>query len=242
MPKYRSLTGKLLNDLWGVGAKHALYREDGKWYHQLLEFPGALFDANGYVIFQTEREYIESPYLQIHEDVHLSKGISSMPNYVRITEKTQLQAISQTVKKVSEKQNPYDTRKKIALEKPKGQLDVRRNLVEGERIIRDTKVSLWVKYIHEYKCQICGTALQIGSNQLYAEAHHIRPLGNKHNGSDVVENIMCVCPNHHALLDLGAIFIDLTTLDFVDGHEINPEYIAYHNAIICAKMSKSNSK
>jgi 5-methylcytosine-specific restriction protein A len=46
--KTYNLTGKELNRLWKVNAKHALYREDGRWYHQLQEFPGVLFDANGF--------------------------------------------------------------------------------------------------------------------------------------------------------------------------------------------------
>jgi 5-methylcytosine-specific restriction protein A len=235
MLKTRSFTGKYLNELWAVGVKHALYREDGKWYHQLLEFPGALFDANGYVVFETERDYLASPHLQIQQDVHLSEGISAMPNYIRITEKSQLQLISQTAKKVSEKQKLYKAKKRPATNKPQGRLEIQRNLVEYERIIRDTKVSSWVKYVHEFKCQICGTALEIGDNEFYAEAHHIKPLGNNHRGADVVENIMCVCPNHHALLDLGVLYIELSQLRSVEGHEINPEYITYHNTIIYKK-------
>jgi len=47
--------GRDLNELWQVGALHALYREDGKWYEHLERFPGALFDYNGYVIFKTKK-------------------------------------------------------------------------------------------------------------------------------------------------------------------------------------------
>lgn len=86
MANPNKISGKYLNVLWNVGAKHALYREDGKWYHQLRNFPGALFDANGYVIFETEKDYLESPYLQIQQDLHVINGISTMPGYIRITE------------------------------------------------------------------------------------------------------------------------------------------------------------
>ncbi len=75
----------MLNDLWGVGAEHALYREDGRWYHQLKRFPGALFDSNGYVLFQTEEEYQRSPYLQRTQDLHVDRGIVAIPGYVRIS-------------------------------------------------------------------------------------------------------------------------------------------------------------
>jgi len=80
------VTGRRLNEEWKVGARHALYREDGRWYHQLNQFPGALFDASGYVLFETEEDYRNSGYLQIAQDVHVPDGISSMPNYVRVRE------------------------------------------------------------------------------------------------------------------------------------------------------------
>lgn len=38
----------------------------------------------------------------------------------------------------------------------------------------------------------------------YAEAAHIRALGSPHNGPDVIENVLCLCPNHHVLFDNGA--------------------------------------
>jgi hypothetical protein len=77
------VTGKQLNRKWKVGAKHALYRESGDWYHCLDNFPGALFDRYGYVLFDTQNEFLSSPYLQIGERVHVPGGISQIPGYVR---------------------------------------------------------------------------------------------------------------------------------------------------------------
>ena len=78
------LTGKRLNTEWNVRAKHALYREDGKWYHLLQDFPGALFDKNGYVLFSTKEQYMTCGYLQIKEEIHVPDGISSIPGYIKI--------------------------------------------------------------------------------------------------------------------------------------------------------------
>lgn len=78
----KRMTGRYLNSLWKVKALHALYREDGRWYHHLSRFPGALFDANGYVVFRTREEYDRSPYLQHGEDLHVIEGIATMPNYI----------------------------------------------------------------------------------------------------------------------------------------------------------------
>lgn len=105
----------------------------------------------------------------------------------------------------------------------------RRIEIVENRIIRDTALSREVKLLHSFKCQICGYALQLSADEYYAEAHHIIPLGNPHNGPDCKDNIICVCPNHHALLDYGAIPLDLASLLTCDGHEISAESIVYHN-------------
>lgn len=97
------------------------------------------------------------------------------------------------------------------------------------RILRDTAVAKYVKDLHDYKCQICGHTIVLAGGYRYAEAHHIRPLGGGHNGPDVIGNILCVCPNHHAELDFGASRIRLASLHCASGHTIEPEYVAYHN-------------
>ena len=80
------MNGKTLNRKWNVGAKHALYRATGDWYHCLEHFPGALFDVNGYVLFKTEEEFRSCHYLQIQSDVHVPNGISNIPSYVKVSE------------------------------------------------------------------------------------------------------------------------------------------------------------
>ncbi len=72
------------------------------------------------------------------------------------------------------------------------------------RIVRDTKQSRHVKEIHEYKCQVCALRLETAAGA-YAEGAHIKPLGEPHNGPDSSTNILCLCPNHHVLFDLGAL-------------------------------------
>ena len=75
--------GAMLNRRWGIGAKHALFSSQGNWYHQLRDFPGALCDPDGYILFATERDFRECPYLQIKKDVNLDGCISRIPGYVR---------------------------------------------------------------------------------------------------------------------------------------------------------------
>ncbi len=110
-----------------------------------------------------------------------------------------------------------------------------RQIMTVQRTVRDTEQARRVKMLYEYHCQMCGVCLQ-GSAGPYAEAAHIRPLGKPHNGPDTFDNILCLCPNHHVLFDLGGVAIadDFALLSedghlFVDPrHAINKEHLQYH--------------
>ena len=79
-----SRIGGHLNEQWGVRARHALYRENGTWYHNLTKFPGALFDAHGYIVFHTQEESQNCKYLQIGKQLSVPGGISSIPGYIQV--------------------------------------------------------------------------------------------------------------------------------------------------------------
>ncbi len=105
-----------------------------------------------------------------------------------------------------------------------------------QRVVRATKVSKDVKYLHDHQCQVCGTAIDTPAGK-YAEGAHIKPLGRPHNGPDVLENILCLCPNHHVMFDAGTFGIadDFTligglsgTLRLKRGHAIGQDYLKYH--------------
>jgi len=100
------------------------------------------------------------------------------------------------------------------------------------RILRDTAKALYIKDLHEYQCQVCGHTIELPDGKRYAEAHHIRPLGAPHNGPDVIGNILCVCPNHHAELDYGVSAITVSALRCSKGHTVDPEYVDYHNQFV----------
>ncbi|MGQ4661626.1 hypothetical protein [Lysobacter sp. F6437] len=78
-------SGKRLNKIWGVQAKHALYHCDGHWFNNLERFPGALFDPHGYVLFQTEHAYRSSAHLRVTQQTNVPNGISAMPGYNKVT-------------------------------------------------------------------------------------------------------------------------------------------------------------
>ena len=104
------------------------------------------------------------------------------------------------------------------------------------RIIRETKVAQLVKKLYDNSCQICGLQIKTPVS-FYSEAAHIKALGKPHNGPDVKENILCLCPNHHTMFDLGTIAIDenLTVLGLNGAaltvypkHKISKEFLKYH--------------
>lgn len=80
--KKPSAYGSKLNALWKIGAKQARYYKHGNWFEHLTKFPGALCDPDGYVIFQTEQDYLTCSALTVTgKKLHALKGIKSIPSY-----------------------------------------------------------------------------------------------------------------------------------------------------------------
>jgi putative restriction endonuclease len=115
--------------------------------------------------------------------------------------------------------------------------------VQVQRLIRNTAAAQVVKQLHDYACQVCGVRLVTPAGP-YAEGAHIQPLGRPHDGPDVSENILCLCPNDHIRFDDGGLCV-LESLDVVDmdgaligrlrtvpSHRIGHEFLAYHRALI----------
>ncbi len=80
--------------------------------------------------------------------------------------------------------------------------------------IRDSRVSAFVKAIHNDSCQVCGVRLETPSGA-YSEGAHIRPLGRPHHGPDQPDSVLCLCPNHRVLFDAEAFAIKPDTLELV---------------------------
>jgi 5-methylcytosine-specific restriction protein A len=205
------LTGAYLNKLLGLGAEHALYRQDGGWYHHLKKFPGILFDFNGYIRFHSATEYLICPYLKHNKDLNVSKGISRIPGYIYFTAEQKRKVITNTIDEITD--------------------ETIRILRQYDTILRSAKLVREVKSIYDDSCQICGIQLKVSSSLFYSEVHHIKPLGRPHNGPDKIENMMCVCPNHHVLLDLGTLGLELNALALIK-HEISADNVLYHNSWI----------
>lgn len=98
------------------------------------------------------------------------------------------------------------------VELPQGRQQVIRKRAPRLVSLRDTVLAMEIKKQYCYKCQVCGNAILLSNEILYAEAHHLRPIGNPHNGPDIPGNIIVLCPNHHVMFDRGAIAVHPRTL------------------------------
>jgi predicted restriction endonuclease len=108
------------------------------------------------------------------------------------------------------------------------------------RLLRDSAEAISIKRLYDYSCQMCQTRLAVGG-QPYAEAAHIKPLGRPHDGPDCRANLLCLCPNHHVLFDLGGLSISDGLKVIPDGgaltvhstHRIERAFLRYHREEIC---------
>jgi hypothetical protein len=154
------------------------------------------------VKFETEAEYLDSPYLRLSKDCGCPAGIANIPGYVSVRGRIGSDAdIEETT-----------SRKETMV----------------SRIIRDSFLAQELKLLYDDQCQICGERIELLDGN-YSEAHHITPLGRPHNGSDTKDNLIIVCPSCHVRLDYFSIPLRPTEFLKAD-HEIARRNVDYHNA------------
>ena len=120
---------------------------------------------------------------------------------------------------------------------PLGSSETLRRTASVVRVVRDTAVSRWVKALYKNQCQVCGDIVRVQGGT-YSEGAHIKPLGNPHNGPDQIENVLCLCPNHHVMLDRGGLSIadDLSLMGLrgalivKPAHCIDRRFLQYHRS------------
>jgi len=78
------------------------------------------------------------------------------------------------------------------------------------RLKRNPKLGEKIKSLYGFRCQVCDVFLTAPTGPIAIGAH-IKPLGHPHNGPDVIENMLCLCPNHHDQFDALAFSIEPET-------------------------------
>ena len=74
-------------------------------------------------------------------------------------------------------------------------------------LVRDQANVDWIKSLYDNTCQVCRIQLMTDAGAISIGAH-IQGLGKPDNGPDVVENMLCLCHNCHAIFDSGSFYIN----------------------------------
>ena len=129
------------------------------------------------------------------------------------------------------------------LENPSSEQNVPATRIETSisRIVRKVSIAESLKLVYDYRCQICGERLEVSPSTFYSEVHHIRPLGSPHNGNDEEGNMLCVCPNHHVLLDRIAMPINEEKLT-LRRHHLKSSCVLFHNKRVIEKWPNQMSQ
>ena len=110
-----------------------------------------------------------------------------------------------------------------------------KNTSEVTRFLRDTSKVKKLKKLYDDKCQICSHTFEYKKNQFYSEVHHYNPL--KDNADDDIDNMIVVCPNHHAEFDYDLIAIDIDGKSIIDRNGKKIAEIHFHKQ---HKLSEKN--
>jgi len=77
--------------------------------------------------------------------------------------------------------------------------------IYGKAYKRNNRTIASIKFLRDFKCQMCNKFVLKKDGTPYIEAAHITP---KHQqGQETPDNILILCPNHHKEFDLGDLII-----------------------------------
>lgn len=74
-------------------------------------------------------------------------------------------------------------------------------IINSKSYKRDNRTIAQIKFLRDFKCQICSTSIKRKDGTFYVEAAHIEPKHRK--GRETPDNIILLCPNHHKEFDFG---------------------------------------
>lgn len=122
------------------------------------------------------------------------------------------------------------------------------SVVDRHRRAHETVAEL--KAIYSDRCQVCSDRRARSDGTGFSEVHYIQPLGEPHSGPDTVDNMLVLCPNHHADFDNGVITVDSDSLlishpydrsidgrslMIADSHPLDTTHLTYHTDNIVSR-------
>ncbi len=174
---------------WGVSVLQAKYSHDGHWYSLFTRFPAALVDANGYLLFETEKQFRESPYLALGKQVSVKvPGISGVPGYVQ--KKTTSAPIAEDV----------DVHEEGASE---GLSRLQAHLVRERRRGLSLRKKRSVESLSCEACEFSFSATYGAVAAEYCEVHHLLPLATSgESRRTLLKDLAILCANCHRVVHL----------------------------------------
>ncbi|WP_233194401.1 HNH endonuclease [Haloferax marisrubri] len=154
-----------------------------------------------------------------------------------------------------EPNDPTDDSESLTLEQAAFTDTPGQYLTVVDRHHRDQEMVTDLKALYSDRCQVCGDRRARPDGTGFSEVHHIHPLGNPHNGPDTSDNMLVLCPNHHADFDNGVIAVDADTLTIshpydrsIDGrslmlrddHTLDTTHLTYHNENIVSRSDATD--
>ena len=142
-------------------------------------------------------------------------------------------------RKIQIKKPPKKIIKEITIEPASVKKIPRKIKTTTVRVIRDTVKTKKLKIRYDNICQVCRS--KIAEN--YSDVHHVWPIGDK--GDDDYDNMLVLCPNHHAMFDLALIQFDESRkghLVHVNGKEYGKLYFKKDHRIHQKNIEHNNMR
>jgi hypothetical protein len=76
--------GEELIKRWKIHAAQVRFHRSGNLYEVPKQFPAALADRNGYVVFQSKGDLRRAPQITLGKKLNVRGGISTMPGYQKV--------------------------------------------------------------------------------------------------------------------------------------------------------------
>ena len=175
-------------------------------------------------------ENLENVHISFTEMISHSKEslIASIPGIYKINDSFKLRS---KLNKISKKHSiPLPFVMSTTKNGP-----AQKNTTEVTRFLRDPSKVKKLKKLYNNRCQICSHTFEYKKNQFYSEVHHYNPL--KDNADDDIDNMIVVCPNHHAEFDYNLIAIDVDGKSIIDRNSKKIAEIHFHKQ---HKLSEKN--
>ena len=174
-----------LSKEFGLNVVQSRYSDWGNFYGLVQNYPCALWDKSGYVIFNNEDD-LNIPEISVAKRINIPKRISSLKTYKLVLHEAQL---------------PEELPSGVAYQEGTAQKIIV-NKYERDKNARYACLSHY-----GYVCQVCHVKLSDvygATAENLIHVHHLKPISEigENYTVDPISDLRPVCPNCHAVIHL----------------------------------------